>query len=309
MRKQVLPVVSFLVAVLGLCGAVQAQKRPQVSVVSARLADNLYMLSGAGCNHALLVGDDGPLLIDTDMAEFNDQVVAAVKEITDQPIRCVVNTHWHFDHVGGNEDLAKSGAIIIAQENVRKRMSEEQVLGGLGTRVPPSPPAALPRITYADASTLQWNGEEVRIIRLEPGHTDGDSLVFFQKANVLHAGDIFFNGMYPFIDVNVGGSIDGMIRAVDRVLALVNEDTKIIPGHGKLSNAAELREYRKMLATVRDRLKKLIKKGKTLEEVLAERPTKDLDGKWGRGAMKPDVWVRVVYEGLARAKPTSQLNR
>jgi glyoxylase-like metal-dependent hydrolase (beta-lactamase superfamily II) len=306
MRRWSLPVLSSLVVILCICGVVQAQDDAKITIHSQRLADNLYMLSGAGCNHALLIGEDGPLLTDTDMAGFCKKVLAAVKEIADKPVRLVVNTHCHFDHVGGNENLAKNGAMVIAHQNVRKRMSSEQVLGQLGTRVPPSPPEALPRITFAKELDLHWNGEDVRIIHIPPGHTDGDCLVFFQQADVLHTGDIYFNGVYPFIDVNADGSIDGMIQAVDLALALANEDTRIIPGHGKLSNAAELREYREMLADVRGRIKKLIKKGKSLEEVLAEKPTKDLDEKWARGGMKPDVFVGVVYDGLTRAKPASQ---
>jgi len=306
MRKQSLPLLSFLTTIFCLCGGLQAQEDAKIKIRSQPLADNVYMLSGAGCNHALLVGDDGTLLTDTDMGQFSGKLLAAIKETTDKPVRYVVNTHWHFDHVGGNKDLVKKGATLIAHQNVRKRMSSEQILGRLGTRVPPSPPEALPQITFAKELTLHFSGEDVRIIRLQPAHTDGDSLVFFPKANVLHTGDIFFNNGYPFIDVNAGGSIDGMIQAVDRALSLVNDDTKIIPGHGKLSNAAELRDYREMLATVRGRIKKLIKKGKSLEEVLAEKPTKDLDEKWARGGMKPDVFVGVVYDGLTRTNPASQ---
>lgn len=306
MRTRGLSVLSFLAVVGCLCGALHAQEESKIKIRSASLGGNVYMLSGAGCNHALLIGEDGALLTDTDMKEFSGKVTAAVKDITDKPIRYVVNTHCHFDHVGGNEELAKGGAVIVAHENVRKRMTSEQVLARIDTRVPPSPPAALPQITLADQLTLHCNGEDVRIIYLRPGHTDGDSLVFFPKANVIHTGDVFFNNGYPFIDVNAGGSINGVIKAVDRVLALVNEDTKIIPGHGRLSNPAELREYRAMLVTVRDRIKKLVKAGKSVEAILAEKPTKDLDGKWGRGGMEPEVWVGIVYDCLAHPKPASQ---
>jgi glyoxylase-like metal-dependent hydrolase (beta-lactamase superfamily II) len=166
--------------------------------------------------------------------------------------------------------------------------------------VPPSPAAALPKLTFSGEMTLYWNADEVRIVHLEPAHTDGDSVVLFGEANVLHAGDVYFNGVYPFIDVNAGGSIDGMIAAVDRLLGFVRADTKIIPGHGPLSTPEELRAYRQMLVTVRDRVRALLKEGKTRDEVVAAKPTKDLDEKWGRGGMEPDVFTGVVYDGMSK---------
>ena len=166
--------------------------------------------------------------------------------------------------------------------------------------MPPSPAAALPVITFSNALTFHWNGDEVQILHLEPAHTDGDSIIHFRKANVLHVGDIYFNGMYPFIDVNAGGSIDGMVRAVDRALALANEKTRIIPGHGPLSGVAELRAYREMLATVRDRVRAMVEQGKSRDEVIASKPTKDLDAEWGGGGFGPDMWVGIVYDGMSK---------
>jgi cyclase len=290
------------VVILGVAALIlQAQERPEIQVRRTQLAENVYMLAGAGGNLALSVGEDGALLIDSEYAQLTEKVTAAVKEVCgDKPIRIVVNTHWHFDHVGGNEAFAKAGALIVAHENVRKRMSSEQVLKPMGRQIPPSPAAALPVITFADGLTFHWNGDEVQVIHVEPAHTDGDSLVYFRKANVLHVADVWFNGMYPFIDVNAGGSIDGMIKAVDRGLALANDETKIIPGHGPLGSVAELRQYREMLATVRDRVRLLVKEGKSREEVIAAKPTKDLDEKWGRGGFGPDMWVGIVYDGMSK---------
>lgn len=289
--------IAALLAAAGLTAGLQAQQR-EIKIKITPLAENLYMLAGAGGNLALSVGDDGALLVDAEYQQLTEKVIAAVEEVCDKPIRFVVNTHWHFDHVGGNENLAKAGAAIVAHENVRKRMSTEQTLGGLGRTVPPSPEAALPVITFSDALTFHWNGDEVRVLHVDPAHTDGDSFVHFPKANVLHVADVWFNNMYPFIDVNAGGSIDGMIKAVDRALSLANEEARIIPGHGPLGTVAELREYRQMLATARDRVRALVEQGKSREEVIASKPTEDLDADWGRGGFAPDMWVGIVYDGM-----------
>lgn len=279
---------------------VRAQERRAIEIKSIPVAENVYMVAGAGGNLGLSVGDDGALLIDSEYAQLTEKITAAVQEVCKASIRFVINTHWHFDHVGGNESFAKAGAVLVAHENVRKRMSTEQVLGALGRRVPPSPAGALPAVTYTDTLTFHWNGDEVQVLHVEPAHTDGDSFVHFRKANVLHMGDVYFNGMYPFIDTNAGGSIDGMIKAVDRALKLVDDKTRIIPGHGPLSGVAELREYREMLATARDRVQALVRQGKSRDEVIAAKPTKDLDEKWGRGGFEPDTWVGIVYDGMKK---------
>ncbi len=288
----------LLIGIVGLGSLAPAQERRPTEIRVVPVAAHVFMLAGAGGNLCLATGDEGAVLVDSDYAQLSPKLLAAIKEKTDKPLRFVINTHWHFDHVEGNQALAEAGAVIVAHENVRKRMSTEQVLGSLDRRVPPSPAAALPKLTYSAALTLRWNGDEVRIEHPEPAHTDGDSIVFFAKANVLHTGDVYFNGMYPFIDVNAGGSIDGMIAAVDRVLGLVNADTQIIPGHGPLSTPDELRAYRRMLATVRERVQALVKQGKSREEVIAAKPTHDLDEKWARGGMTPDVFTGVVYDGM-----------
>ena len=291
----------LLLVLVGLAANLHAQQqRPEIEIKTTQVAENVYMLAGAGGNLGLSVGDDGALLVDAEYAQLTEKVVAAVKAVCQTPIRFVVNTHWHFDHVGGNENLAQAGALIVAHESVRERMSMEQALGALGRKVPPSPAAALPVITFSNALTFHWNGDEVQILHLEPAHTDGDSIIHFRKANVLHVGDIYFNGMYPFIDVNAGGSIDGMVRAVDRALALANEKTRIIPGHGPLSGVAELRAYREMLATVRDRVRAMVEQGKSRDEVIASKPTKDLDAEWGGGGFGPDMWVGIVYDGMSK---------
>jgi glyoxylase-like metal-dependent hydrolase (beta-lactamase superfamily II) len=228
-------------------------------------------------------------------------VKAAVATLTSKPVRFVLNTHWHGDHTGGNKDLGESGTLIVAHENVRKRMSTDQFIEAFGMKEPAADPAALPVVTFTDAVTFHLNGDEIYAFHVAPAHTDGDSVVQFRKANVLHGGDTFFNGMYPFIDLSSGGSVNGMISAADRMLALAGEATKIIPGHGPLGTKADLKAYRDMLATSRDRVAALVKAGKTLEQVTAARPTADLDAKWGQGFIKPDPWVSILYKDLARA--------
>jgi len=297
-RQRVLPIALVaLTAALSVPG--WAQQLADLKVETTRLSDQVCMLSCRGGNLALLTGEEGSLLIDSEYAQLADKVLAAVREVRDVPIRYVINTHWHFDHVGGNEALQKAGALIIAHENVRERMSSEQVLKPLNRTVPPSPEAALPTLTFTDSMTFHFNGEEVYVLRVPPAHTDGDSIVYFRKADVLHMGDIVFNGMYPFIDVGCGGSIDGMIQGVERGLALANEKTRIIPGHGPLATAADLRAYRDMLKTVSERVHKLIDEGKSREEVIAAQPTKDFDAAYGGRTFEPDQWVGIVYDGLS----------
>ncbi len=273
-----------------LCSVARAAEEVVPTTVRTEpVAGNVFTLTGAGGNVGMCVGDDGILLIDSDYAARGKA-----------PLRFVVNTHWHFDHVGGNEKLARAGALLIAHENVRTRMSTEQRLGHIERRVPPSPAGALPSLTFRDTLTLYLNGDEVRIVHVESAHTDGDSLVLFRNANVLHVGDLYFNGGYPFIDVRAGGSLDGMIRAIDEALALTNESTRIIPGHGRVSGVADFRAYREMLVTVRDRVRALVNEGQTREAVIAASPTRELDEKWGRGAFPPDAWVGIVYDGMTR---------
>ena len=211
----------------------------------------------------------------------------------------MVNTHWHGDHTGGNENLGKAGAIIVAHENVRRRMSDEQFMETFGrTRPRPRRRARCRSSPSPTRVTFHWNGEEIHVFHVQHAHTDGDTIIHFVKANVFHMGDTFFNGSYPFIDTSSGGSIDGVIAAADRVLAVRPTKTRLIPGHGPLGTKAELLAYRDMLATVRDRIAALIAEGKTEDQIVAARPTADVDEKWGQGFMKPDVFTGLVYDSL-----------
>jgi glyoxylase-like metal-dependent hydrolase (beta-lactamase superfamily II) len=287
-----------LVFALAAVAATQQDDFDKVEVTSAKVADGIYMLNGRGGNIGVSVGEDGVLLIDDQYAPLTTKIRAAVVSLTPQPIRFVLNTHWHGDHTGGNENLGKAGIVIVAHENVRKRMSVEQFMAAFGNKVPASPKVALPIITFADSVSFHLNGEDIDAFHVAPAHTDGDTVVRFKKANVVHMGDCFFNGMYPFIDLSSGGSFEGMIAAADKGLSLVDANTKIIPGHGPLGDKAALQAYRDVLAAIRDRVKPMVAAGKTLDEVKAAQPTKDFDAKWGAGFMKADVFIAIVYQSL-----------
>jgi cyclase len=289
------------VAVLSLAtlpALAQQQDFSKVEVKAQKVAEGVYMLTGAGGNIGLSVGKDGCYVIDDQYAPLTDRILAAIKAISPSPVRFVVNTHWHGDHTGGNENIGKTGALLVAHENVRRRMSTEQFMAAFGRKVEPSPEAALPVVTFTDAVTFHWNGDEIRVYHVPPAHTDGDAVIHFVKADVVHMGDVFFNGSYPFIDASSGGRIDGYIAAADRVLAGITEKTRIIAGHGPLGTKADLQAFRDMLKTARDRIAKLKAEGRSRDEVIAAKPTADLDAKWGGGFMKGDAFAGLAYDSL-----------
>jgi glyoxylase-like metal-dependent hydrolase (beta-lactamase superfamily II) len=239
----------------------------KVEVTYEKLAEGVYMLQGAGGNIGLSVGADAAFLIDDQYAPLTPKIKAAVAALTSKPVKFVLNTHWHGDHSGGNKDFGEAGTLIVAHDNVRKRMSTEQFIEAFGMKTPASDPAALPVVTYADSVTFPLPASDfLSIPPVRPISKLVQIVVQFRKANVLHGGDTFFNGMYPFIDLSSGGSVNGMIAAADRMLALAGDGTKIIPGHGPLGTKADLTAYRDMLATARDRVAALVKAGKTLSE-------------------------------------------
>jgi cyclase len=267
-----------------------------VPIEGVKLTDNLTMFSGPGGNVLVLHGPDGKIVVDG----FVQPAWAGLKQALDgfgsSPIQSLVDTHWHIDHADNNANFRKAGATIVAHENTRKRLTETHQL--LGMTFKPAPPEALPTRTFKDTHTLNANGEEVALGHIPPAHTDTDIYIRCSKANVLHLGDVFFNRVYPFIDASTGGSVNGMIAGADMALKLADGTTKIIPGHGPLATRDDLTKYRDMLVTVRDRVLTLKKGGKTLEEVVAAAPTKDLDATWGKGFMQPNNFVTLIYNLL-----------
>lgn len=262
------------------------------------LRGNVSLLQGVGGNMAALVGGDGKLLVDSSVSTAAPHVQEALGTLGSQPLRILVNTHWHFDHTEGNEAMHNAGAVIMAHRNTRLRMSSVQEVRLLGLHFEPSPAAALPQQIFDDRAQLFFNGEEIAMVYFKPAHTDSDIYVHFKNANVLHVADTWFNGFYPVIDDSSGGNINGMIAASEIALALADNETKIIPGHGPLGDKAALKQYHDMMATVRDRVQKQKSAGKSPDEVVAANPTADFDAQWGNGMMKPAVFVGQVYKTL-----------
>jgi glyoxylase-like metal-dependent hydrolase (beta-lactamase superfamily II) len=279
--------------------AAQDQDFSKVEIVTTQLAPGLAMLVGAGGNIAVSTGADGPVIVDDQFAPLAPKITAAVRALQDAPLRFVINTHHHFDHTGGNEAFGSAGALIFAHENVRLRLSQDQVWKLRdGFKVPASPPKALPVVTFDDGVTLHWNDETIRIEHVASAHTDGDSQVWFERANAVHMGDTFVNGFYPFIDIESGGSVAGIIDSANRALAQLKPDTKIIPGHGPLATPADLTKYRDMLVDVKARIESAIASGQTLDAYLASKPLADLEGEWGDGFMKTDQVITLIWLNL-----------
>ena len=265
-------------------------------ITASELGPNLSMLAGPGGNVVVSRGADGKIVVDTFVQPAWTNLKAALDKLGNQKITTVIDTHWHFDHSDNNAALRKEGAGIVAHDNTKKRMSEEHVL--LGSKIPPSPADALPTTTFAATRRIDANGESLMLGKIPNAHTDTDIYIKFQKANVLHLGDVFFNGMYPFIDATTGGSINGMIDGVNFSMKQADASTKIVPGHGPLGDLAALTGFRDMLVTSRDRVAKLKTSGQTLQQVIAAAPTKDLDAVWGKGFFPPNDYVALVYNTL-----------
>ena len=267
-----------------------------IPIKSQPLADNLTLLSGPGGNIVALHGADGLVVVDTFVAPAWPKLDETLKALGGgAPVKTVINTHWHFDHVDNNAPFRTAGATVVAHMNTRNRMSTPQHIEMLNLDFPASPEGALPGVVFDEVYTLSANGAHLLLQHVQPAHTDTDVIVRFQPANVLHAGDVFFNGRYPLIDGSSGGRVDGMIEACERLLRLANAESKIVPGHGVLATKADLAKYRDMLVTARDRVRKLKDAGKSLDEAIAAKPFTDLDPDWAGGRYKGDDFVRIVY--------------
>jgi len=306
--------IAVVATIMALSGPVFAQQPPaaapplpdfsKVEIKTTNLGDNIYMLEGQGGNITVAVAKDGIIMVDGQYAPLHDKIKAAVEAISNKPVKYLINTHFHGDHTGGNEAFAKDGATIVSQVNVKNRLAAGTSNGLTGAKTPPAPPAALPSDTYTSFSKIRLEGRVADLKHIANAHTDGDTYVWFKTANVLSTGDTFTNGRYPNIDFANGGNIKGMIAATDAYLKQVNARTKIVPGHGPLADRVALIEYRTMLITARDRMAKLVKEGKSEDDVVAAKPFADLDAKWAPTELASNNFIRVVYHSLE--KPDTQ---
>ncbi len=281
---------SLKLAFLG-AAALAATAMPNVASAQeiSAIKDGIHVIMGRGGNIGVSVGEDGVFMIDDQFAPATEAILGQVKTVTDQPVRFLVNTHFHRDHTGGNENLGNAGVLIFAHDNVRARL-----LAG------DAPADALPVVTFNDTTTFHMNGQTVRVFHTANAHTDGDAMIHFQEADVIHMGDTFFNGFYPFIDSRSGGSIEGVFRSIDLVLELADAETVIIPGHGPIANRDDLIAYRDMLTKARDAISPLIADGKSVEETVAAAPTKEFDAQWGGGFLNPERFLRVMHAALTK---------
>jgi cyclase len=266
-------------------------------IQSQPLAENLALLSGPGGNVVVLNGPDGKIVVDTFLMPAWPKLKETLDGLGNAPLKTVIDTHWHFDHTDNNANLHAAGATVLAHENTKTRMAESHDSALLGLHVPASPADALPQQTFSASQKLQANGEILMLQYFQPAHTDTDIYIHFQKANVIHMGDTFFNGFYPVIDTSTGGKIDGIIVAADKILTLADNNTKIVPGHGPLGNKADLTKFRDLLVVARDRVQKLKSAGESADEIAASKPLADLDPVWGH-MLSSDIFVQMIYSTL-----------
>ena len=278
-------------------GAMRAQMGT-VPIHSQPLAENLTLLSGPGGNVVVLNGPDGKIVVDTFLLPAWPKLKENLDGLGNAPLKTVIDTHWHVDHTDNNANLHAAGATVLAHDNTKTRMAEPHDSALMGLHFPASPADALPQQTFSSSKELHANGEIVMLQYFQPAHTDTDICIHFQKTNVIHMGDTFFNGFYPVIDASTGGKINGMILAADKILTLVDNNTKIVPGHGPLGNKADLTKFRDMLVVARDRVQKLKTVGKSTDEIAASKPLADLDRVWGHGMLSSDLFVQMIYSAL-----------
>lgn len=291
----------FLTVVLLFAVSAQAQTDfSKVEVKATKVAGNVYMLQGAGGNIGVSVGDDGILIVDDQFAPLADKIRAALKGLADKKLRFILNTHWHGDHTGSNAVFGPE-ATIIAHDNVRKRLSTEQRSTVFNRTTPPSPKEALPVITFNNSLTVHFNGEEIRAIHFPQGHTDGDSVIFFTSSNVVHLGDDFFAGSFPFVDLESGGTVEGLTKNIGEIIAKIPADAKLIPGHGPISTVDDLKSYHRMLQQTSEVVQQKITAGKTLDQIKTEGLPAEWES-WGKGFIKTDRWVETIYKSLTAKK-------
>ena len=287
----------LMVTALTVASAANAQDK-KVEFESFQLSDTVYMLTGSGGNVGVSSGADGLYIIDDQVKQVTGPLLGAIRKISDKPVRFVINTHYHGDHTGGNETIGKAGAVIVAQDNVYKRMSTEQVSVFMNNTTPAYAESALPVITFNDKVAFHLNGETAQAYHVANGHTDGDSIIHFEGSNVIHMGDMYFNGLYPYVDLDAGGSIKGMIEAAELALSLANDSTRIIPGHGPLALTDDLRIYRDYLIKATANVQTLIDEGNDLQQVIQAQPTAEWDDTLGKIWITPAQFVTFIYNSL-----------
>src|SRR3954469_25671975 len=295
-----------IIFALALSAAAQQDDFSKVEIKVQKVADGVYMLTGAGGNIGASIGEDGIVIIDDEFAPLVPKIQAALKGITDKPVRFILNTHYHGDHTGGNQPMAQSGSTIIAHENVRKRLEAGSEIKKFGKPTPPAPKDALPIITFDDQLTVHLNGEDIRAIHFPAGHTDGDSVIFFPKANVVHMGDDFVTYGYPFVDIENGGSVSGMIAGCENVLASVPADAKFIPGHGPLSTADDVRAFVKMLKDTRAMVAASVTKKRTPAEMKQMKILAAWDPKYNGKFISSDDWIDALYDDVTHGKTATE---
>jgi cyclase len=297
-------VAALAAAAVLVAGPIAAQQPDfsKVEIKTTDLGNKTYLLEGQGGNITVAVGSDGIIVVDSEFAPLHDKIKAAIAKLSPLPVKYLINTHFHGDHTGGNEAFAKEGAVIVAQDNIRVRLAAGTVNGLSGNKTPPAAAGAIPADTYIGGTKkVDVGGRTAILAHANNAHTDGDSWVYFPDANVVATGDIFSNGRYPNIDFANGGGVNGVINAVDAFLKVANDNTRIVPGHGPLATKSDLTEYRNVLATSRDRIRKLYDEGKDEKEVLAAKPLADFNGKWAANDQAAANFVRVVYNSFRRS--------
>ncbi len=271
----------------------------KVEISIEQVTENIYVLFGSGGNIGILAGEDGVIMIDDQYAPLSEKIEVAIQTISDHPVKYLLNTHWHGDHTGGNENFANKGATIIAHENVRERLSKDQNIKAFNRTVKAAPKVAWPVLTFSDKMSLHINGEDLLAIHVHNAHTDGDALMYFPNSNVIHMGDTYFNGRFPYIDLSSGGSVDGLVEAVNKALFLIDDGTKVIPGHGKLSNKKELTAYRDTIIKISTKVKEAVAAGKTIEEIKAANYTEGYE-EWGSGFISSERFIDILYTDYSR---------